>query len=205
MKINRYVIISGSTRQESQSYKVSNYIATALSPNTSIQVDMIDLSVQCFPLWDEAIWQLGPAWHSEWKNISEKLKKADGIIFVVPEWNGMAPPQLMNFLQLCSNDELSHKPGLIVSVSSGQGGTYPIVELRISSHKNTKICYLPENIIVRDVKNVLNQFDVSESENDQYVRDRLHNALSILHIYASTFKKIRADDLIKNSRYPYGM
>ncbi len=46
---------------------------------------------------------------------------------------------------------------LIVAVSSGAGGAYPVAELRMSSYKNSRICYIPEQIIIRDVENVLNE------------------------------------------------
>ena len=48
---------------------------------------------------------------------------------VSPEWNGMVPSMLTNFFLLCSNNELAHKPGLLVGVSSGTGGSYPVAEL----------------------------------------------------------------------------
>ena len=51
--------------------------------------------------------------------------------------------RLLNIFLLCGNGEFSHKPGLIVSVSSGNGGAYPIAELRSSSYKNTHIMWIP--------------------------------------------------------------
>ena len=49
----------------------------------------------------------------------------------------------------CGSGEFAHKPGLIVSISSGNGGAYPISELRSSSYKNSHILWIPENIIIR--------------------------------------------------------
>ena len=51
--------------------------------------------------------------------------------------------------------------GLIVSISSGNGGAYPISELRSSSYKNSHILWIPENIIIRNVK----QFSQENMEN----------------------------------------
>src|SRR5579872_7479906 len=115
------------------------------------------------------------------------------------EWNGMLPPQLVNFFQLCTNQELAHKPALIISVSSGSGGAYPIAELRISSSKNTKICYIPENIIVRDVNNVLNCYENIDGDDDQYIRDRMQHALSLLNLYAGALNPIREHDVVTKS------
>lgn len=202
---HNYAIISGSTRQKSQSKKVADHISTQLlSYSETNSVEIVDLSINIFPLWDEAIWSKGIDWHDNWAIISKKLQQSDGIVIIAPEWNGMVPPQLMNFFQLCSHQELSHKPSLIVSVSSTNGGTYPIAELRMNSFKNTKICYLPEHVIVRDVKNVLNTNE-HESENDKHIRERLIHALSLLTVYTDAFKKIRDHELVKNFPFPYGM
>ena len=68
----------------------------------------------------------------------------------MPEYGGMATPNSKTFL-VFNNGELFHKPGLIISVSSGTGGAYPISELRSSSYKNSHIMWIPEHIIIRNV------------------------------------------------------
>ena len=78
--------------------------------------------------------------------------KSDGFIFVIPEYGGMATPISKNFFLHCNKGELSHKPALVVSISSGNGGSYPISELRSSSYKNRHILWIPENIIIRNVE-----------------------------------------------------
>lgn len=206
MKKIQHAIISGSTRDNSQSFKVANYIAQALEQHVAAdEVNIVDLAANTFPLWDETVKEHGADWHSGWSKISKKLHQSDAIIVVVPEWNGMVPPQLSNFFQLCSHKELMHKPGLIVSVSAGEGGFYPIAELRMGSFKNTKICYLPEHIIIRNVGKVLNDFNIVADEKDQYIRDRLNHVLALLHLYAESFKLIRNHDIVKNDKYPRGM
>ena len=64
----------------------------------------------------------------------------------------MATPIAKNFFLICNKGELAHKPGLIVSISSGNGGAYPVSELRSSSYKNTHIMWIPEQIIIRNVE-----------------------------------------------------
>ena len=78
-------------------------------------------------------------WNVEFGNISDSLSSSDGFIIVVPEYGGMATPNAKNFFLLFNNGELFHKPGLIISISSGTGGAYPISELRSSSYKNSHI------------------------------------------------------------------
>ena len=67
----------------------------------------------------------------------------------------MVPAGLKNFFLCFGRNELAHKPGLIVGVSSADGGVYPVAELRMSSYKNSRICYIPEQLIVRNVESVL--------------------------------------------------
>lgn len=200
----KFAIISGSTRQHSQSRKVSDYIQYCLAQHAN-KITIIDLATDKFPLWCEEVWTQGASWHAGWKSISDKLFEVDALVIVAPEWNGMVPPQLMNFFQLCSNKELFHKPGLIVTVSAGHGGSYPVTELRMSSFKNTKICYLPEHLIIRNVKEVLNDYQTIASEHDQRIKDRLKVNLEILKHYAVAFQYIRDQDAVKNNIYINGM
>lgn len=92
----------------------------------------------------------------------------------------------------------------MIAVSAGQGGSYPIAELRMSSYKNSRICYLPEHVIVRQVQEVLNHHD-SVNENDSMIRNRIEYALKVLLCYAHAFKNISEQEFIRNSAYLNGM
>jgi hypothetical protein len=77
-----------------------------------------------------------------------------------------------NFFLFASSAELGHKPALLVSVSAGISGAYPIARnSRSSSYKNNHICYIPEHLIVRQVGGVLNSADAASPE-DQAIRNR---------------------------------
>ena len=60
------------------------------------------------------------------------------------------------FLLWAATGELSHKPALPCAVSAGEGGAYVISELRMSSYKNNRLCWLPEQLIARQVKSICN-------------------------------------------------
>jgi NAD(P)H-dependent FMN reductase len=116
----------------------------------------------------------------------------------------MVPPGLKNFLLLCSASEVGHKPALIVSVSSGIGGSYPIAELRVSSYKNNRIVYIPEHVIVRNVADVLHG-DVPSGERDESTRARLRYAIRILGEYARALASVRESGAIDHKTFPFGM
>jgi NAD(P)H-dependent FMN reductase len=139
-----------------------------------------------------------------WTKISRQLKSCDGIIVVSPEWGGMAPAALKNFFLWCNDHELSHKPGLIVAVARRLGGAYPVAELRMSSYKNTQLCYIPEHIIVRHVESMFNAVEPS-SEDEASLRSRLTYALSLLVEYAKALRAVRASGVVDLQRYAWGM
>ena len=119
----------------------------------------------------------------------------------MPEYGGMATPAAKNIFLLCGNGEFAHKPGLLVSVSSGNGGAYPIAELRSSSYKNTHIMWIPENIIIRNVE----EFNLgNHGENiPEWLDNRIDYVLKLLLVYAANMKPIR--ELINRKDFGNGM
>ena len=199
MKIS---IISASHRINSQSKKISNLLHNNLLNNKSgLEIFSLDLADALLPLWSPEKKNGKGVWGQTWGSISDKLIQSDGFIFVVPEYGGMATPAAKNFFLLCGNGELSHKPGLIVSVSSGNGGAYPITELRSSSYKNTHIMWIPENIIIRNVE----EFNPgNHGENiPEWLDNRINYVLKLLLVYASNMKPLR--ELINRKDFGNGM
>ncbi len=193
-------VIVGSSRENSQSEKVAKYVQTLLSCDTSLH-SVRDL----FPkFWDhEAFEDKKASEVLQNQAVLQDFAAADGFIVVVPEWNGMAPPALKNLFIVC-NKELAHKPALIVSVSAGMGGSYPIVELRMSSYKNSRICYLPDHAIVRHAEQMLNEAEPQNSD-DTRIREKLVYLVKMLEVYAIAFQSIRASGVADFVTHPNGM
>jgi NAD(P)H-dependent FMN reductase len=99
----------------------------------------------------------------------------------------MACPALKNLFLYAGRRELAHKPGLLVGVSSGQGGAYPLSELRASSYKNGRICFIPEQLIIRQVEAVLNEPQAVDTD-DQRIRERADWALHVLLEYTTMLR-----------------
>lgn len=197
-------VVSGSHRPQSQSGKVARFIVDRLHA-LGLGSFLLDLGRTEIPVWNEDFWSKGlEDWNPTWRDISKHLKASSGLVVVSPEWSGMVPPLLKNFFLLCSHHELSHKPGLIVGVTSGRSGSYPVAELRMSSYKNTKICYLPEHQIIRGVESLLNGA-VSASVEDDETRRRLDYNLELLKVYAKALASVRTEQIVKESPYPFGM
>lgn len=198
-------VITGSHRQNSQSEKVGQFIATQLQ-DKGADTWLFSLGGNPLPLWDESIWQGAPEWKALLEPLSAELASCDGFVVVSPEWHGQVPAGLKNFFLMWGKGELAHKPALIVAVSSSDGGAYPVAELRMSSYKNNRLCYIPEHIIVRQVNKVLNDDPAdNDAEADRYFRERIDWALNILKQYATAMQPIRESGVTYNEKYPFGM
>ncbi|MFP4402401.1 MAG: NAD(P)H-dependent oxidoreductase [Candidatus Nanoarchaeia archaeon] len=199
-------IIIGSHRNESQSSKVGAYIEKELHKlySNTASTYTLDLRNNPLPMWSEEKWQAGSEIQELWKPYSDELISCDGFIIISPEWGGMVPSGLKNFFLLCDGQELAHKPALIVSVSAGINGVYPISELRQSSYKNTFISYLPSHVIVRNVGDVLNEVEAI-GERDESIRARIKYELNIFSHYLSAYQSIRESAEFDYKNYPFGM
>jgi len=203
----KIAIISGSHRNPSQSEKVARHILHTLQvEHPDVETWLYPLADNPLPLWDQTIWENSPEWNTLLTPLREQLAGSDGFIIVTPEWHGQVPAGLKNFFLLFSRFELGHKPALIVAVSSADGGAYPVAELRMSSYKNNRICYIPEQVIVRHVEKVLNA-DAADNDAgaDAYFRERISWALGILTGYAAALKPVREKVQIHHDKFSNGM
>jgi len=199
-------IISGSHRNPSQSEKIARYTNTVLEGHADAEPFLFSLADNPFPLWDQSIWEGNEAWVERLAPLKEQLIKSDALVIVTPEWHGQVPAGLKNLFLLFSRFELGHKPALIVAVSSATGGSYPVAELRMSSYKNNRLCYIPEHLIIRDVEKVLNDDPKdNDEEADQYYKARLSWCLDILMGYGKALSTMRNNTEIHHKDFANGM
>jgi len=201
-------IICGSHRLNSQSEKVARHIEHALVEQGACEETyLLNLAGNPLPLWEEAIWEGDAQWQELMGPISAELESCDGFVVVSPEWHGMAPAALKNFFLIWTGGgELAHKPALIVTVSIADGGSFPVAELRMSSYKNNRLCYLPEHLIIRYVDTVFNADPAENKASAQeYFEDRLAYCLRLLREYALAFRQIRASGAASLETYSSGM
>ena len=199
MKIS---IISASHRINSQSKKISRFIQDNLfKMDSKLDTNILDLADSALPFWSPEKKDGKGVWGETWNSISSNLNNSDGFILVVPEYGGMATPAAKNIFLLCGNGEFAHKPGLIISISSGNGGAYPIAELRSSSYKNTHIMWIPENIIIRNVE----EFNPGAHGKNipEWMDSRIDYVLKLFLTYASNMKPIR--EIVNRKDFGNGM
>jgi NAD(P)H-dependent FMN reductase len=198
-------LLCGSHRAESQSMKVARYLEAALAQEVPGSTAVVrSLGGNPIPLWDEAH---GGAPDELWAPISRDLQAADALVVVTPEWSGMATPGVKNFLLNCTAAEVGHKPGLIVAVSAGRGGSYPVAELRMSGTKNNRLAWLPEHVLVQHVEGNLNAPDGAPEigREDAAIRARLRYSLRLLGAYARALAEVRASGVVDHKTFRNGM
>jgi len=199
--MSNIAIIVGSQRINSQSHRVAKYIQGVLENQLATSTYLLDLGTNPLPFFDPG---LTIEEKTDWLTVAPKIESATGYILITPEWNGMATPAIKNFL-LFVKSSMADKPAMIVSVSSARGGAYPIQEMRMSSYKNTGVCYTPEHIIVRNVESVLQaEFDANNKE-DEYIRNRIEYASRVLLEYSKALELVRSSGVIDRVAYPNGM
>jgi NAD(P)H-dependent FMN reductase len=200
-------IISGSHRNPSQSEKVARHIEKQLADIfDDIEPWLFTLADNPIPLWEESIWEDDPVWNERLADLKQKITDSDGFVIISPEWHGQVPSGLKNFFLMFNRFQLGHKPALIIAVSSADGGAYPVAELRMSSYKNNRICYLPEHVILRNVESILNEDAKDNDERaDGYFRERIDWALGILRGYSIALKDMRASTEIFHDKFGNGM
>ena len=158
------------------------------------------------PLWDQTLWQDNEEWNQRLAPLKKQLTESDAFIIIAPEWHGQVPAGLKNFFLMFNRFELGHKPALIVTVSSADGGAYPVAELRMSSYKNNRLCYIPEQLILRNVEKILNEkAEDNDAEADSYFKERIVWTLAILRGYAVALQSMRESTEIHHDKFSNGM
>jgi len=114
-------VFVGSLRKESLSRKVANALATLAPP--ALRLSIVEIGqLSLYNQDDEAS---PPA---AWMTVRQRVKTADAVLFVTPEYNRSVPAALKNALDVASrpygHNAWDGKPGAVVSVSPGAIGGF---------------------------------------------------------------------------------
>lgn len=203
----KITVISGSHRNNAQSLKVARHIQQRLQQQGICEENwLFSLAGNPLPLWDQGVWDGDEKWDALLRPLKAELASSDAFVVVTPEWHGQVPAGLKNFFLLATKNELGHKPALIVAVSNGDGGAYPVAELRMSSYKNNRLVYIPEHVIIRRVEEVLNDDqEQNDPRSDSFYRERIDWTLALLAQYAKALKSVRDSGIAFHDKFKNGM
>ena len=132
--MHHIAIISSSVRRERNSHRVALYFKRFIEENNIATVEILDLNEYQFPVFNERL-RLQPNPAANVLDFAAKIKAANGVLIVTPEYNGGYPASLKNVTDLLY-DEWRRKPIAISTVSDGSfGGTQVITSLQFSLWK----------------------------------------------------------------------
>lgn len=127
-------IISSSVRRGRNSHRVALFFNQFIPDQKLGTSEILDLNEYQFPLFNERL-QYEPNPSLKVIEFAEKVRAADGVIIVTPEYNGGYPASLKNVVDLLYK-EWQKKPIAISTVSDGVfGGTQVITSLQFSLWK----------------------------------------------------------------------
>jgi NAD(P)H-dependent FMN reductase len=121
-------IISSSVRTGRASHRVALFFKNYIEEHKLATVEIMDLNEYKFPVFEERLrLQSNPLPAAQ--KFAGKIREADGIIIIAPEYNGGYPASLKNVIDLMY-DEWYRKPLAISTVSGGPfGGSQVITSL----------------------------------------------------------------------------
>ena len=119
-------VISGTNRRGSNSLKIAKHVA-ALYGELGEGVSLLDLQELMPEAYDPAIFGEKP--ESLTRTFTDKVGQADGLVLVIPEYNGSFPGILKHFIDLLPFPEsFNNRPVAFIGLSAGYHGALRPVE-----------------------------------------------------------------------------
>lgn len=163
----RINILSGTDRPGSNALKISNYVSD-LFKNQQVKSEVI--SLEDFPLKDVAGGRYGDEIPSV-QEFNSKVLQGDGLVLVVPEYNGGFPGILKLFIDYLPHPEAFEKyPLCFIGEAAGYFGALRPVEQLQALATYRKAYIYPERLFIPRVKK---EFDEEEGLSDDYKSDLL--------------------------------
>src|SRR5215468_1470724 len=116
----KIAIISASVRIGRNSHRVALFFKKYIETNQLASVDLLDLNEYKFPIFTERLRNIKDP-TEPMLEFADKIRKADGVIIVTPEYNGGYPASLKNVIDLLYV-EWRRKPIALATASTGQFG-----------------------------------------------------------------------------------
>jgi NAD(P)H-dependent FMN reductase len=168
----KIVIISPSVRKGRKSHRIALYFLNLIKEMNLAEAEILDLLKYNFPLFSERLKYIeSPS--ADMIDFSQKIKSADGVIFITPEYNGGSPASLKNVIDFLT-DEWRRKPVVFVTVSDGNfAGTQVITSIQFSLWKLGAIT-VPATL---RLPNIVSTFDETGTPADKTKLDKRAFAL----------------------------
>ena len=184
----KLTVLSGTNRPGSQTRKVAGYVAARLqeilneTEKTGGRVELVDLQELPASIFSPGSYATKP---SEFEKFKTPMIQTDGILTVMPEYNGGFPGVLKYFIDMLPFPEsLQKKPAAFIGVAAGRfGALRPVEQMQmIWAYRNAYL--FPERVFISQVHEALEE---SGRPKDPFVQKLLESQLKNFVSFAKTF------------------
>jgi chromate reductase len=196
MPRNRTIaVIVGSLRKDSFNRKTALALAGLAPPHLKLEI----VEIGQLSLYNQDLDKDPPA---EWRAFRERVKAADGILFVTPEYNRSMPGVLKNAIDVGSrpygSSAWERKPGAVVSVTPGALGAFG------ANHHLRQSCVFLDVPMMPQPEAYLSGVSKAFGADGALTDDSLKDLLAkFIHAYADWVEKIlRGPGEIASDQHP---
>jgi chromate reductase len=163
-------IISGTNRPQSRTRQISNLIQKIYA-DLGETVEILDLIELPFGELTGHHYS-GAGLHMDWEEAVRKITAADGLIFVVPEYNGSFPGALKYFIDHWKfPDSFEGRPVCFVGLGALFGGLRPIEHLQqVMAYRNA--FQFPQRIFLMNIFKTLQNGELHDAVALQLLKDQ---------------------------------
>lgn len=180
----KIIALVGSLRRESYNLKVARFMKERYEGKLGIEI----VTLNDIPLFNEDIEKDPPESVKEFKR---KVKEAEGVLIVTPEYNYSIPGVLKNALDWCSRVErvMLDKPVFIMGASNGNVGTARCQGdlLRVLNAPGMAAIVLPGNHVV--MPNIQDDFNEAGEFTNERTKKYLDKVVDNYIEWAQRIKK----------------
>lgn len=172
-------ILSSTDRPDSNAYKVSSYAEKIISKNADTRI----FSLRDFPLQDVSGGRYGNTPETV-QAFNAEFLKADGFLFVIPEYNGGFPGILKLFFDYLPFPEaMEKKPVSLIGEAKGAFGALRPVEQFEQLLKYRKAYIYPERMFIQRVHK---SFDPENGLADEKMQELFESQLRNFPTFVDT-------------------
>ncbi len=177
-------LVVGTNRPQSMTRKVTGYIETVLRKHLAPQdeIRLLDLAHLSLDTFTPQSYSSKPA---SFLSFEQAILDTDGVIFVIPEYNGGPPGALKYFIDLLPFPQcLKGKPCSFVGIASGRFGALRAVEQIEAVCQYRNAILFPERTFIPFVEKVVNEQGHPADETTQKV---LNQQIANFVLFAKKF------------------
>ncbi|MEH6307722.1 NAD(P)H-dependent oxidoreductase [Olivibacter sp. CPCC 100613] len=183
----KIVVLSASVRRGRNSHRVALYFKNYIESNHLAAIEIVDLEAYDFPLFEERLRFLKDP-SDKILDFAAKIREAEGILLVTPEYNGGYPASLKNVIDLLY-DEWRKTPIALATASAGNFGGAQVMTSLVFSLWKIGAILVPAMFPVARVQEAFNEN--GEPLDEVQMDKRAHTFVNELLWYMEAKRRMR--------------